>query len=191
MSGSYGGSFNSATNNDQGSFVLRNHFSSFPSVHYRRPGGDVRRESQSFLVEPVFLIPSGAGWPPQRQRARPSVHFFLREPVFLIAFGLRSAEEARRQARAVVGGLFSHGTAFPHSPNSRSVGSVKPNDRAFESSSHVFVPEPLFLIPSLHGDHRPPVVPQPSAKSWLHGDIGILAVQKMDASVLRFPPPTS
>src|ERR1700730_7774674 len=52
-------SFNSATNSDPGTFVMWNHFSSFPSVRFRRPGGDVRRESQSSSTEPVFLIPSG------------------------------------------------------------------------------------------------------------------------------------
>jgi hypothetical protein len=77
-----------------------NHFSSFPSVRFRRPGGGVRRESQSSSAEPVFLIPSGVrlGTAEAGGRLGESRVFFSAEPVFLVPFGL---DWRRRESQEV------------------------------------------------------------------------------------------
>jgi hypothetical protein len=100
-----------------------------------------------------------------------------------------AGEEAGRLARAAVGTLFPAESLFLI-PRLKISGPVKPNDRASRAARRSCAGT-TFPHSSNSRRHRPLVVPQPSARSSLRGDSGILAVQKTDGSVLRFLPPAS
>ena len=191
--GSSGESFNSAMNRDPGTFVLRNHFSSFHSftTGVLEPTSTASR-TRSWR-EPLFLIPLGqAGTGEERGQGPQSCCTVSWRNQFSL-FPL-SSDRRRRSQKARPRGR--RRTVFPRNRfssflHSRSAG---PRSRTIRPSraAHTFLRRnhfSSFLKFTETIGHW--LYPQLSARSSLHGDSGILAVQKTDGSVLRFPPPTS
>jgi len=164
-------------------------FGSLPA----RPGGDVRREE-------IFFGGTGLSpWPGPRKlggKARAeSLHFFSAEPLFLIRFGLRSAprKTGGQAARSSRRHFFSTEplSLIPPDSNQRlpeAKGSGLPESKpAVICSRSPFI---LFNSPETLGRTRA-FSRSAFVSSSLHGDSGIPAGRKTDASVFRLLPPTS